>query len=102
MTDPTPPAPERHKERTDTPGWDTKQRCICGYESVSRAEQWKHVADALRGQHDALTAKLAAAEARVERLEAALLELTKHGGTNGFMSRADIVRIATAAFGGHP
>jgi hypothetical protein len=37
-----------HTIRTDTPNWDTKQRCTCGYESVSKCEQWKHAAEELR------------------------------------------------------
>lgn len=42
------PLEELHEERTDKPNWDTMQRCTCGFESVSRAEQWRHAADALR------------------------------------------------------
>ena len=32
------------------PNWDTSARCSCGYETRSRAELWKHQADALREQ----------------------------------------------------
>lgn len=41
--------PERHEERADLPNWDTKAHCTCGEQFVSRAELWKHQADALRG-----------------------------------------------------
>jgi hypothetical protein len=52
---PRPPMPgsERHEIRTDTPNWDTTQRCTCGFESRSKAEQWKHAADELRTRLDA-------------------------------------------------
>lgn len=39
---------ELHEEDTDKPGWHTKALCTCGHETVSRAEMWKHQADALR------------------------------------------------------
>lgn len=35
----------RHVQ-VETPNWDTKQRCACGAEFVSRCEMWKHQADA--------------------------------------------------------
>ena len=54
---------ERHEIRTDLPGWDTKQRCTCGFESVSKCEQWKHASDELR-------ASFATAEHRIEELTA--------------------------------
>ena len=47
---------ELHEERNNLPGWDTKCRCTCGYESVSRAEQWKHSSDALRSDLAAMRA----------------------------------------------
>lgn len=34
-----------HVSRTDLPVWTTRQRCTCGYDSASKAEQWKHQAD---------------------------------------------------------
>jgi excinuclease UvrABC ATPase subunit len=43
-----------HEIRTNAEGWDTKVHCTCGFESVSRCEQWKHAADALRDRVRAL------------------------------------------------
>ena len=37
-------------EIADSPGWDTKQHCTCGFASVSKCEQWKHASDELRAQ----------------------------------------------------
>jgi len=39
---------ELHEERKDLPNWDTKVHCTCGFESVSRAEQWVHASDRMR------------------------------------------------------
>lgn len=41
---------ELHTERTDLPNWHTKVACTCGFESVSRSEQWKHAAEELRAE----------------------------------------------------
>lgn len=36
----------RHLEVEPHGSWDTKVRCYCGAEFVSRCEMWKHQADA--------------------------------------------------------
>ena len=45
---------EPHRE-TSGPSWDTKVRCSCGAEFVSRAEQWNHASDSLRDAIETLT-----------------------------------------------
>lgn len=72
-------AVERHEERKDTPNWDTKVRCTCGFESVSRAEFWKHAADELRSSYPALLAELTRQAAVVEALRNARAELSRWG-----------------------
>ena len=42
----THPAETVRHVQVETPNWDTKQRCACGVEFVSRCEFWKHQADA--------------------------------------------------------
>ena len=59
--------PELH-EIADSPGWDTKQHCTCGFESVSKCEQWKHASDELRAQVET-------AEAENQQLKSAGLYL---------------------------
>lgn len=55
---------ELHAE-AETPNWVTKVRCTCGaFESVSRAQQWKHAADELRAEVERLTRERDEANAR--------------------------------------
>ena len=41
-------AAELHVMTDRVHSWDTKVRCSCGFESISKAEMWKHQAEALR------------------------------------------------------
>lgn len=44
------PMPEVRHVQVETPNWDTKVRCSCGADFVSRCEFWKHGYDAMLPQ----------------------------------------------------